>query len=132
MHTNIDTDIANATSEQTSGSPAPADGPGRSDRHRAPSRDTLPVRRHLPAPTGEDGRHLGVVLDVVVPVYNEEAGLEGCVRRLHAFLSGNFPYGFRITVADNASVDGTPVVARFAEVESVRLEEKGPGRRRGR
>lgn len=99
----------------------------RTDTHAGALTSTLPARRHVPAASSG-----GVVLDVVVPVYNEEAGLEGCVRRLHAFLSGNFPYGFRITVADNASVDGTPVVARFAEVESVRLEEKGPGRRRGR
>ncbi|WP_461014569.1 bifunctional glycosyltransferase family 2/GtrA family protein [Streptomyces daliensis] len=100
----------------------------RTDTHAGALTSTLPARRHVPAASSG-----GVVLDVVVPVYNEEAGLEGCVRRLHAFLSGNFPYGFRITVADNASADGTPVVARrlageFAEVESVRLEEKGRGR----
>lgn len=42
-------------------------------------------------------------LDVVVPVFNEEAGLESCLRRLHAHLATEFPYRFRITVADNAS-----------------------------
>ncbi|MEU2082506.1 glycosyltransferase [Streptomyces albus] len=88
----------------------------------------LPARHHLPAlPPSR------TVLDVVVPVHNEEAGLEACVRRLHAFLTGNFPYGFRITVADNASVDRTPQVAAaldraYDEVRAVRLEEKGRGR----
>jgi putative flippase GtrA len=73
------------------------------------------------------------VLDVVIPVYNEEHDLAPCVRRLHAYLTEHFPYPFRITVADNASVDTTPVIAaglaeEFIEVESVRLEQKGRGR----
>jgi hypothetical protein len=42
------------------------------------------------------------VLDVVVPVFNEEADLEPCVRRLHAHVA-RFPFRTRITVADNAS-----------------------------
>jgi len=55
------------------------------------------------------------VLDVVVPVHNEEADLEPCVRRLHGYLRAAFPYPYRITVADNASTDGTPgVAARLA------------------
>ncbi|MEV7727222.1 glycosyltransferase [Streptomyces sp. NPDC087917] len=73
------------------------------------------------------------VLDVVIPVYNEEKDLAPCVRRLHAHLTRTFPYPFRITVADNASTDRTPEVAAglAAEVDgvrSVRLEEKGRGR----
>ncbi|MEU4792337.1 dolichyl-phosphate beta-glucosyltransferase [Micromonospora tulbaghiae] len=73
------------------------------------------------------------VLDVVVPVYNEEVDLGPCVRRLHAHLTAHFPYPFRITVADNASVDGTPAVARaladeLPEVGVLRLDEKGRGR----
>ena len=73
------------------------------------------------------------VLDVVVPVYNEEVDLEPCVRRLHAYLSASFPYRFRITIADNASTDSTPAVAGrlvydLPEVASVRLTEKGRGR----
>ncbi|GGQ67630.1 bifunctional glycosyltransferase family 2/GtrA family protein [Couchioplanes azureus] len=73
------------------------------------------------------------VLDVVVPVYNEELDLEPCVRRLHAYLAAEFPYPFRITIADNASTDATAEVARrltgtLAEVSSVHLAEKGRGR----
>ncbi|MFD8020208.1 glycosyltransferase [Streptomyces lavendulae] len=73
------------------------------------------------------------VLDVVIPVFNEEDDLGPCVRRLHAHLTRTFPYPFRITVADNASTDRTPEVAAdlvrgLAEVRSTRLEEKGRGR----
>jgi putative flippase GtrA len=73
------------------------------------------------------------VLDVVIPVYNEEHDLGPCVRRLHAYLTEHFPYPFRITVADNASIDATPRIAaeladEFIEVASVRLEQKGRGR----
>ncbi|MDQ0616995.1 hypothetical protein [Arthrobacter globiformis] len=46
------------------------------------------------------------VLDVTIPVYNEERDLEECLRRLHAYLRGTFPHSFRITVADNASTGG--------------------------
>ncbi|MFI5783715.1 glycosyltransferase [Nocardia sp. NPDC051570] len=73
------------------------------------------------------------VLDVVVPVYNEQAALADSILRLHRHLSATFPYWFRITIADNASTDRTPVIAaalteRFAEVRWVRMEQKGRGR----
>ncbi|GAB3864522.1 hypothetical protein GCM10027610_113010 [Dactylosporangium cerinum] len=73
------------------------------------------------------------VLDVVVPVYNEERDLDTCVRRLHAHLTATFPYPFRITVADNASTDGTLAVAAglardLTGVEVLHLTEKGRGR----
>ncbi|GAA1644333.1 glycosyltransferase [Catellatospora bangladeshensis] len=88
------------------------------------------LARRAPITRSDGGAPL---LDVVVPVYNEQADLEPCVRRLHAYLAEQVPYRFRITVADNASVDGTPqVAARLAaalpEVRVVRLEEKGRGR----
>jgi putative flippase GtrA len=72
------------------------------------------------------------VLDVTIPVYNEERDLEQCLRRLHAYLHGTFPHTFRITVADNASTDGTlkaaeRVARELREVQVVHLEEKGRG-----
>ncbi|MFE3147179.1 glycosyltransferase [Streptomyces sp. NPDC059218] len=92
---------------------------------------TLPARDHLLA--GAVDAAGAPVLDVVVPVYNEEKDLEPCVLRLHDHLARTFPYSFRITVADNASTDRTPeVAARLAaalpRVRSCRLEEKGRGR----
>jgi putative flippase GtrA len=88
--------------------------------------DALPRARPLPPGPGP-------VLDVVVPVHNEQTDLAPCVRRLHDHLSQYFPYPFRITIADNASVDATPsVAARLADelpdVISVRLIQKGRGR----
>ncbi|WP_328534511.1 glycosyltransferase family 2 protein [Micromonospora zamorensis] len=75
----------------------------------------------------------GAVLDVVIPVYNEETDLGPCVRRLHSHLSEHFPYPFRITIADNASVDDTLTVAHglageLPGVEVLHLDAKGRGR----
>ncbi|MEU0528809.1 bifunctional glycosyltransferase family 2/GtrA family protein [Streptomyces niveus] len=95
---------------------------------------SLPAREHLPVEALDARAPTGVpVLDVTIPVHNEERDLEPCVRRLHEHLARTFPYRFRITVADNASTDRTPAVAaRLAasipEVTAYRLEEKGRGR----
>jgi putative flippase GtrA len=100
---------------------------------RAPSDPTSPRTdenglpsdgfRPLPAP----------VLDVVVPVHNEEVDLPGSVRRLHAYLTSSFPFSFRITVADNASDDSTFEIAEglaheLTGVRVVHLVQKGRGR----
>jgi putative flippase GtrA len=72
------------------------------------------------------------VLDIVIPVYNEERNLPSSVRRLHAFLADEVPYPARITVADNASTDGTLEVARLLadelpDVAVIHLDAKGRG-----
>ncbi|MEV7624169.1 bifunctional glycosyltransferase family 2/GtrA family protein [Actinoplanes sp. NPDC089786] len=87
----------------------------------------------LPEPATAPLRLDAPVLDVVVPVYNEEIDLEPCVRRLHDYLSARFPYRFRITIADNASTDATAAVATdlveaLPEVTAVHLAQKGRGR----
>ena len=66
-------------------------------------------------------------------MYNEEAVLEYTIRRLHRFLSAELPFTWRIIVADNASIDDTPQIARrmareLRGVKVLRLEEKGRGR----
>jgi glycosyltransferase involved in cell wall biosynthesis len=73
-------------------------------------------------------------VDVVVPVYNEERALPPSIRVLRDFLSGpNFPFEWRIVIADNASIDNTPAVGReladanSGKVEYVRIERKGRG-----
>src|SRR6476620_6569527 len=85
-----------------------------------------PVPRRNLAPAAPD-------VDIVVPVFNEEAGLEASIRRLHRFLRDGFPFSWRIVIADNASTDGTPAVAaaladELPSVRWMRLEEKGRGR----
>jgi putative flippase GtrA len=72
-------------------------------------------------------------VEIVIPVFNEEAGLEASIRRLHAYLTERFPLSWTITIADNASTDGTWTSARrLAEglpgVRAVHLDEKGRGR----
>jgi len=73
------------------------------------------------------------VLDVVIPVHNEQHTVAASVRRLHHHLVQTFPYPFRITVADNASTDATATIASglVAELDGValvRLVQKGRGR----
>ncbi len=73
------------------------------------------------------------VVDVVVPVYNEQVTLAASVRRLHRYLAESVPYRVQITIADNASIDETPRIAaqlagELDGVRVVRLEQKGRGR----
>jgi putative flippase GtrA len=72
-------------------------------------------------------------VEIVVPVYNEERDLEPSVRRLHAFLRDRFPFTAVITVADNASTDGTweraqRLAAELDGVRAVHLDARGRGR----
>ncbi|MEA2428149.1 MAG: hypothetical protein QOF37_1777 [Thermoleophilaceae bacterium] len=73
-------------------------------------------------------------VDIVVPVYNEEAALAGSVRRLHEYLSSaEFPLTWRVVIANNASTDSTLAVGRaLAEdlpgVEVLDVPAKGRGR----
>ena len=67
------------------------------------------------------------VLDIVIPVYNEERDLPGSVRRLHEYLAAEVPYPSRITIADNASTDSTLAVAQslaqeLPDVEVIHLD----------
>jgi glycosyltransferase involved in cell wall biosynthesis len=73
------------------------------------------------------------LVDVVVPVLNEQAQLEASVTTLHRYLTENFPYRWRIVIADNASTDDTPAIGRrlaerLRNVSYLRLEERGRGR----
>ena len=72
------------------------------------------------------------VLDVVIPVHNEQAQLAASVERVLAHLQ-TLPWSYRITIADNASTDQTALIARrlsheHAAVSVVHLAEKGRGR----
>ena len=72
------------------------------------------------------------VLDIVIPVYNEEFDLPGSVRRLHQYLAAEVPYASRITIADNASTDNTLAVAQalaeeLPDVGVIHLDQKGRG-----
>lgn len=73
------------------------------------------------------------VVEIVIPVYNEEEDLSESVHRLHAALSDTFPWASRITIADNASTDQTWAVAErlaaeLPQVHAVHMDQKGRGR----
>ena len=73
------------------------------------------------------------LIDIVIPVYNEERDLGPSVRRLHDYLGSDFPFPAVITIADNASRDGTLAVAQslakeLTRVRVVHLDKKGRGR----
>jgi putative flippase GtrA len=73
------------------------------------------------------------VVEIVVPVYNEAADLERSIRHLDAFLAVDFPFTARITVVDNASTDGTLMIAQrlsaeLGRVDVIHLDAKGRGR----
>jgi putative flippase GtrA len=75
---------------------------------------------------------LRVVLDIVIPVYNEERALVESVETVRQHLR-SLPYESRVTIADNASTDGTSLLAhqlahRYPDVSVVSLAEKGRGR----
>ena len=72
------------------------------------------------------------VLDVVLPVFDEERQLADSVTRVLTHLR-TLPWTFRLTIADNASTDQTSAIARrlcdeHPEVRVVHLPEKGRGR----
>ena len=72
-------------------------------------------------------------VDVVIPVYNEEEALPESIPRLCAFLQDNLSNPWRVTIADNASIDDTRAVSEslsrdFEGVNYLYLPEKGRGR----
>jgi putative flippase GtrA len=72
-------------------------------------------------------------VEIVVPVFNEEIDLEPRVRRLDAYLTEDFPFRTLITIADNASTDGTWLAATMLaseldRVRAVHLDAQGRGR----
>jgi glycosyltransferase involved in cell wall biosynthesis/putative flippase GtrA len=73
------------------------------------------------------------IVDVVIPVYDEEATLERSVERLHQYLDLRFPFSWRITIVDNASTDSTwrkaeNLAAGLDGVRALHLDRKGRGR----
>jgi putative flippase GtrA len=89
--------------------------------------------RHLePVRVATGQQQVVPVLDVVIPVYNEQDDLDRCVRRLHRFLTETMHFAFCITIVDNASTDTTLALAKhlshvLPEVRVIHLDRKGKG-----
>ncbi|MCO6006368.1 bifunctional glycosyltransferase family 2/GtrA family protein [Actinoallomurus purpureus] len=114
-------------SELTTSVEPPGSGPAHGDA----ARSRLGIAGHPPGLIDEEPRD--PLIEVAIPVYNEEHVLAASVRRLHAYLRETFPYRFVITIADNASTDGTWDVAQrlaleIPAVDAVHLDRKGRGR----
>lgn len=73
-------------------------------------------------------------LNIVIPVYNEQADLEKSVQILHAYLIEYLKdFNWMITIADNASTDSTFEIAknlehRLKSTVALHLDKKGRGR----
>ena len=65
-------------------------------------------------------------LSIVMPCLNEAETLASCIRRAQRFLEDNAIRG-EIVVADNASSDGSPEIARQLGVRVVSIDMKGYG-----
>lgn len=97
-----------------------------------------PERSTVGGPVGhsvgfDDGSQSAPAVEIVVPAYNEEASLDANIRRLLDYLHDWFPFPARITIADNASTDGTWAAAfalaeEFVDVRAIHLDRKGRGR----
>ena len=73
------------------------------------------------------------LVDIVVPVLNEEKILRRSVTTLDEYMAKHLPYRYQITIADNGSQDETLEIAKnLAEkhqsVRVVSLAERGRGR----
>lgn len=73
-------------------------------------------------------------VNIVIPVYNEEAELEASIKTLTDYLHLNLlDFRWTVTIADNASIDNTLQIAKkltktITGVDVIHLEEKGRGR----
>jgi glycosyltransferase involved in cell wall biosynthesis len=77
--------------------------------------------------------HQQVTVDIIIPVFNEEAALPPSIATLTTYLATYFPYHWTIVIADNASTDRTLAVAQdlaaqYAHVSVLHLDQKGRGR----
>jgi len=73
------------------------------------------------------------LVEIAIPVYNEEVALEPSIRRLRSYLDDSFPFTAGIVIVDNASTDGTWDIAtrlctELAGVNAMHLDQKGRGR----
>ncbi|QXC61027.1 glycosyltransferase family 2 protein [Aquihabitans sp. G128] len=105
----------------------------------ATARPLVPSAAPVPSAPGEllvaasELRRRVAAVEVVIPVYNEQAGLVASIERLHAYLDERFPLPWLVTIVDNASTDATwGLACKLARsidgVQALRLPLKGRGR----
>lgn len=100
-----------------------------------PAKTPSPVRgaRNQERTSTDSQSGAGNLIEIVVPVFNEEAVLESSICRLVSYLDEHFPFDWAVTIADNASADKTWQIAQrlateIPGVDALHLKEKGRGR----
>lgn len=93
----------------------------------------MPTAALEPGSSGSPPDWVRPVLEVVVPVYDEEQQLERNILQLRTYLDRSFPLATVVTIADNGSTDSTLEIAeRLAAtvpgVRVVHIDQKGRGR----
>src|SRR5260221_346508 len=73
-----------------------------------------------------------MLVNVTIPVFNEEARLPAAIPRLHRFLCQNCRFQFEIVIADNGSCDrtldtATSFARAYENTKVVHLNGKGRG-----
>jgi glycosyltransferase involved in cell wall biosynthesis len=73
-----------------------------------------------------------VVVEIAVPVYNEQRALEASIRNLRHYLDTRFPLRASVVIVDNASTDGTWAIAERVSAEldgvgAIHVGRKGRG-----
>ena len=76
---------------------------------------------------------MSALINITIPVYNEERILPSSIARLISFLERNFPYRCELLIANNGSTDRTLAVAhelatKDQRIRVLHLSEKGRGR----
>ena len=91
--------------------------------------------RHLAAPESQPSFRAIArpLIDIVVPVLNEEKILQKSITTLDEYMAKHLPYRYQITIADNGSQDKTLEIAKrlaekYQSVRVVSLAERGRGR----
>ena len=109
--------------------PAPWAAPAHVGRVKTPRRDS---GRHDGTRPNSGDHATAVLVEVVIPVYNEAPNLEASITTLRRYLDETFPFRTIVTIVDNGSTDGTALVAqRLAStlegVQAMILSRKGRG-----
>src|SRR5438105_221673 len=72
------------------------------------------------------------LINITIPVYNEERVLALSIGKLVNFLEMNCPYRYEVVIANNGSTDGTlesarEIEAEYEKVRVVDVQQKGRG-----
>jgi glycosyltransferase involved in cell wall biosynthesis len=74
-----------------------------------------------------------VLVNITIPVYNEERTLASSIQKISSFLKSNCNHPYEIVIAENGSTDNTFQIAKQLEqelpnVRALHVNEKGRGR----